>query len=434
MVILSASSVVRAALDTQPRLPYNPNAPRKVKKNPNSNSFLPPPLPSPSPVISISVADLLKRPPSKELQPVEVDDTYMGYETWSPSPPKLEKPRSVFNAASLAFIGDSIYELYARRHFLFPPLSIEDYNDRVRAVVRAEAQRPISTLPSSLASYISMAEPEHDDDVLFPRFFKVFVSQTASESFAIPLSFIEFLADPLPNTAKLQGTGGRDWTVSMKKIRDGAYFTAGWSKFAQDHELVDGEFLTFVYDGNRTFEVSVFGRLGCKETRAEAETLELSGSSSDDSEEDEEPSMDVDYDISLGEDEEISQSLYPFEDEETESDAAAVFEGNVDVKALTNPHFPTTLKNRNNELIIPASVVRENELIFGDSVKYIDGEGTLVGLRGKWAVDTVCFKGWNRICRRNRLKKHQDTVECELLHDREKMVHSIRVHVIRGTA
>ncbi|XP_010465235.1 PREDICTED: uncharacterized protein LOC104745633 [Camelina sativa] len=140
MVILSASSTVRAALDTQPRLPYNPNAPRKVKKNPNSNSFLPPPLPAPSPVISISVADLLKRPPSKELQPVDVDDTYMGYETWSPSPPKLEKPRSVFNAASLAFIGDSIYELYARRHFLFPPLSIEDYNDRVRAVVRAEAQ------------------------------------------------------------------------------------------------------------------------------------------------------------------------------------------------------------------------------------------------------------------------------------------------------
>jgi ribonuclease-3 family protein len=52
----------------------------------------------------------------------------------------LEKPRSVFNPASLAFIGDSIYELYARRHFLFPPLSIEDYNDRVRAVVRCEAQ------------------------------------------------------------------------------------------------------------------------------------------------------------------------------------------------------------------------------------------------------------------------------------------------------
>ncbi|AEE75405.1 Ribonuclease III domain [Arabidopsis thaliana x Arabidopsis arenosa] len=139
MVILSASSTVRAALDTQPRLPYNPNAPRKVKKIPNGNSFLPPPSPAPSPGISISVADLLKRPSSKEIT-VDVDDTYMGYETWSPSPPKLEKPRSVFNPASLAFIGDSIYELYARRHFLFPPLSIEDYNDRVRAVVRCEAQ------------------------------------------------------------------------------------------------------------------------------------------------------------------------------------------------------------------------------------------------------------------------------------------------------
>lgn len=52
----------------------------------------------------------------------------------------MEKPRSVFNAASLAYVGDCIYELYARRHFLFPPLNIEEYNDRVTAVVRCEAQ------------------------------------------------------------------------------------------------------------------------------------------------------------------------------------------------------------------------------------------------------------------------------------------------------
>lgn len=31
-------------------------------------------------------------------------------------------------------------QLYARRHFLFPPLNIEEYNDRVTAVVRCEAQ------------------------------------------------------------------------------------------------------------------------------------------------------------------------------------------------------------------------------------------------------------------------------------------------------
>lgn len=37
--------------------------------------------------------------------------SYLGYETWLPTPPKVEKPRSIYNAASLAFIGDCIYEV-----------------------------------------------------------------------------------------------------------------------------------------------------------------------------------------------------------------------------------------------------------------------------------------------------------------------------------
>ncbi|KAL0341896.1 UNVERIFIED_CONTAM: Mini-ribonuclease 3 [Sesamum calycinum] len=41
---------------------------------------------------------------------VEFVDSYLGYETWLPSPPKVEKPRSVLNPASLAYIGDCIYE------------------------------------------------------------------------------------------------------------------------------------------------------------------------------------------------------------------------------------------------------------------------------------------------------------------------------------
>lgn len=31
-------------------------------------------------------------------------------------------------------------QLYARRHFLYPPLSINEYNERVMKVVRCEAQ------------------------------------------------------------------------------------------------------------------------------------------------------------------------------------------------------------------------------------------------------------------------------------------------------
>lgn len=38
-------------------------------------------------------------------------------------------------------------QLYARRHFFFPPLNIEEYNDRVTAVVRCEAQ--VCDLPIS---------------------------------------------------------------------------------------------------------------------------------------------------------------------------------------------------------------------------------------------------------------------------------------------
>ncbi|KFK35593.1 hypothetical protein AALP_AA4G011700 [Arabis alpina] len=128
MAILSVSStLVRAGLDTKPKLRYNP-----VKKS----SFVSPPSSSPAVVLTTgSVSDLLKSPASKD-----IGDSCVGFEKWFPSPPKVEKPRSVFNAASLAYIGDSIYEIYARRHFLFPPLSIEEYNDRVRAVVRCEAQ------------------------------------------------------------------------------------------------------------------------------------------------------------------------------------------------------------------------------------------------------------------------------------------------------
>ncbi|XP_021902957.1 uncharacterized protein LOC110818393 isoform X3 [Carica papaya] len=129
---------VRTSLDTQRRLPYNPHTPPKPKRSPNDFA--------PSPAVTLtnnctdrSGADLLKRRLDQGVANKR-DESYMGYEIWLPRPPKVDKPRSVYNAASLAYIGDCIYELYARRHFFFPPLNIEEYNDRVTAVVRCEAQ------------------------------------------------------------------------------------------------------------------------------------------------------------------------------------------------------------------------------------------------------------------------------------------------------
>ncbi|CAL9243976.1 unnamed protein product, partial [Arabidopsis halleri] len=113
--------------------------------------------------------------------------------------------------------------------------------------------------------------------------------------------------------------------------------------------------------------------------------------------------------------------------EETENNAA-VFAGNLDIEALTNPSFRPKHKERIYELSIKAQVVKDYNLSFGSSIKYIDGHGTLVGQRTKFADKRISFKGWDIICKRNKLKNHSDAV-CELLHDDQKMVHSIRVHV-----
>ncbi|KAL6568242.1 hypothetical protein OROHE_003926 [Orobanche hederae] len=139
--MISLPSAVRASsVDNEQRLPYNPRRTRFKKPDlltAASSSTLTTTLDKCTPKRSIS--DLLKRDISKKAQE-ELVGSYLGYETWLPTPHKVEKPRSVLSPPSLAYIGDCIYELYARRHFLFPPLNIKEYNDRVMAVVRCEAQ------------------------------------------------------------------------------------------------------------------------------------------------------------------------------------------------------------------------------------------------------------------------------------------------------
>ena len=49
------------------------------------------------------------------------------------------------------------------------------------------------------------------------------------------------------------------------------YFEQGWPKFVKDYALVDGDFMTFVYNGDNIFKVSIYGLDGCKQARAVAE-------------------------------------------------------------------------------------------------------------------------------------------------------------------
>lgn len=136
---------VRVSWDTQQRLLYNRNAPRKIGKPDSLSLSSTATSPSQRKQISrlqIDVDELLKfNALSPRQEAMNLDEpAYLGYERWLPNPPKVEKPRSSYNAVALAYIGDCIYELYARRHFLAPALNIEEYNDRVMAVVRCEAQ------------------------------------------------------------------------------------------------------------------------------------------------------------------------------------------------------------------------------------------------------------------------------------------------------
>jgi ribonuclease III family protein len=42
--------------------------------------------------------------------------------------------------AALAYVGDAIYELYIRTHYLLPPKRVQAYHEQVVAQVRAESQ------------------------------------------------------------------------------------------------------------------------------------------------------------------------------------------------------------------------------------------------------------------------------------------------------
>ncbi len=59
--------------------------------------------------------------------------------------------------ASLAYVGDAIYELYVRTYYLLPPKRISDYHERVVAQVRAETQ---AAHLKSLLTYLDESERE----------------------------------------------------------------------------------------------------------------------------------------------------------------------------------------------------------------------------------------------------------------------------------
>ncbi|XP_008805783.2 mini-ribonuclease 3 isoform X2 [Phoenix dactylifera] len=136
--------LVRASWDTNPSpKPLHIPKPPKPARLPTPPTTTGPPAMARTAVLDrdekLPSAPLISRSAGPQIE--KSDEQYLGYERWwLPVAPKVKKPRSIYNAASLAYLGDCIYELYARRHFLYPPLSINEYNERVMKVVCCEAQ------------------------------------------------------------------------------------------------------------------------------------------------------------------------------------------------------------------------------------------------------------------------------------------------------
>ncbi|THU45648.1 hypothetical protein C4D60_Mb02t20190 [Musa balbisiana] len=120
-----AAVAVRASWDTNPspKPPALKSAkplrfPPSTPPPPPAQSLSPAPTPSRTAVLEKDFSQLLNASRRSTSKKGKSDEHYLGYETWLPVAPKL----------------------YARRHFLYPPLSINEYNERVMKVVRCEAQ------------------------------------------------------------------------------------------------------------------------------------------------------------------------------------------------------------------------------------------------------------------------------------------------------
>lgn len=92
--------------------------------------------------------------------PTAVSATWTGKSPWQPDRGALAAtglPIERLSPASLAYLGDAVYELYARTRCLLPPKRVADYHRQVVAHVRAETQ---ASCLRSLEPHLTQAERE----------------------------------------------------------------------------------------------------------------------------------------------------------------------------------------------------------------------------------------------------------------------------------
>uniref|UniRef100_A0A0E0NRG3 TF-B3 domain-containing protein n=1 Tax=Oryza rufipogon TaxID=4529 RepID=A0A0E0NRG3_ORYRU len=100
------------------------------------------------------------------------------------------------------------------------------------------------------------------------EFFRIILPGSSKTKLKLPYKFARELGDRELREARLRvaGEGRRPWDVKVfdDDVSGDVYLGRGWQEFARAHDLRDGHFLVFRYDGAAAFTVTVFDETMCR--------------------------------------------------------------------------------------------------------------------------------------------------------------------------
>ncbi|XP_068655288.1 putative B3 domain-containing protein Os03g0621600 [Aristolochia californica] len=85
-----------------------------------------------------------------------------------------------------------------------------------------------------------------------------------SQHLECPEKFAKHLKGKVPEYVVLTGPSSNAWPVRLRWVSGKLFFEIGWSTFAEDHSLVEGDTVMFSYTGHCQFNVLMFEKSGCE--------------------------------------------------------------------------------------------------------------------------------------------------------------------------
>ncbi|CAA3009359.1 B3 domain-containing REM16 [Olea europaea subsp. europaea] len=111
-----------------------------------------------------------------------------------------------------------------------------------------------------------------EEDMYWSHFQTVQFCQILSGQFdqklAIPKKFTNNVREKLAGTVTLKGPSGHNWDVGLTTNGDTSVLRQGWKAFIEDHFLEENDILIFKYNGNSSFDVSMFDQSSLCEKEA----------------------------------------------------------------------------------------------------------------------------------------------------------------------